>query len=477
MSLIDHPDPAHASESTPARDRRARDLADDVVRLAAGLPDPGVVGAAASIDVCDVASSAFDVDRLLASTAVFAAAALGERGIPLRLDHLLAWCTTFVEVDGEPVPAWGELSGVYPTADDGHVQIHCNFPHHAHAVAETLGVPEDRTAVADAMARSTTSDLEQRLVAGGAVAAALRTLDQWDRHPHAVATDGLPLVSISPIGSARSRANRNDRLGPSGDGPIRVLDCSRVLAGPIAGQLLAGSGADVLRLGAAHLPAVDVGVLSTGFGKRNAFADVRTAKGRTAVRELLSGADVWIDAYRPGAFAGHGLTPELAAELRPGIVVVQISAFDLVGPWAGRRGFDSIVQTATGIRHAGGEFAIDRDRHPADAGSSSTPRGLPVQALDYATGFLGAGIAAAMVEHRRRHGGSWLAQLSLLRTRDHLVSLGSPVPYVPAPVPVPDHLRQTVEAEVGRLTTVRPFLGGENHPPRPLGSSPPVWAS
>lgn len=451
---------------------------DDVADLAGHLPDTDLVGSPPAIDTTRrVASSAFDVDRLLASTAGFAAAALGRGETPIDLEHLLAWCTSFVEVDGEPVPAWADLSGVYPTADGGHVQVHCNFPHHARAVIETLGVGPDRDAVTAAMAGASADDLETRLVAGGAVAAALRTLDDWDRHPHSVATAGLPPFTVTPISSPDGGRAGPDRTAPTEQRPLRVLDCSRVLAGPIAGQLLAGCGADVLRLGAAHLPSVDVGVLTTGFGKRNAFADIRTADGRSAMRDVLSGADVWIDAYRPGAFAGHGFTPELVAELRPGIVVVQISAFDLVGPWAGRRGFDSIVQTATGLRHAGGAYAVDGDGRPVDGGTAPTPRGLPVQALDCATGFLAAGVASALTEHRRRQGGSWLARLSLLRTRDHLVSLGAPTPYVPVPVVVDDRFLQTVEADVGRLTTVRPVLGADVHPPRPLGSSPPVWAS
>lgn len=446
-----------------------RDVA-DIAALLPGRPPAG--DHITMIEATGGAASAFDVDRLVTGTAVHATAALdavasagaARAARTIELDHVLAFCTTHVEVDGAPVPAWADLSGVYPTADGRHLQIHCNFPHHASGVVELLGTTDERDAVAAAIAEREAFDLEAELIDAGMIGAAVRTLDEWDAHPHALATAGLPLVSVEQIGSAPPL-----RTGPLAD--ARVLDSSRVLAGPVAGQLLASFGADVLRLGARHLPSVPVGVMSTGFGKRNAFADLRTEPGRAATRALLAGADIWIDAFRPGAMAGHGFPPDQVAALRPGIVIVQISAFDWVGPWGGRRGFDSIVQSTTGIRWAGGEFAVDRDGAPGSTG----PIGLPVQALDYATGFLAAGVAAQLLRHQRDAGGSWLARVSLLRTRNRLVAMRDPGPFVPAPVRAdPQHL-STVDSDFGRLTAVRPFAGAWPHPPMLLGSSDPVW--
>lgn len=448
---------------------------DDVAALATLLP-----GEFGGLDTWRVrhgtgsAASAFDVDRALAASATFAAAALdalhpgpsvgvgvGDGDRTVDLDHVRSFCTTHVDVDGAALPAWAPLSGVYECGDERHLQVHCNFPHHAAAVTAVLGTPDERDAVAEAMRERSAFDLERELTEAGAIAGAVRTLDEWRGHPHASATDALAVFDVE----------RLDEAAPQRGGGVRVLDCSRVLAGPVAGQLLACSGADVLRLGAAHLPAVDVGVVSTGFGKRNAHADLRTASGRAAMEHLLAGADVWIDAYRPGALAGHGFTPERAAGLRPGIVVVQISAYDWVGPWAGRRGFDSIVQSTTGVRWAGGRHAVDETGTSIDA----APTGLPVQALDYATGFLAAGVAARLVSHQRREGGSWLARLSLLRTRNWLVSMGGPSPYVPAPVPArPEHLRSIASA-FGRVTAVTPFVGRWPGPPDRLGTSPAAW--
>lgn len=443
------------------------DTTGDVLALDALIPgEPSDLDGWAVIDGDGNAASAFDVDRALAASATFAAsglAAIGDApgGGIIDLDHVRSFCTTHVEVDGRPVPGWAPLSGVYECADGRHLQVHCNFPHHADAVTRTLGTGDDPDAVAAAMRERRAFELEDELAAAGAIAAVVRDLDEWNAHPHAAATSSLPVIDVTQIGAAPA----------AHAGRVRVLDCSRVLAGPVAGQLLAASGADVLRLGAAHLPSVDVGVISTGFGKRNAHADLRTSQGRTAMEALLAGAEVWIDAYRPGALATFGLTPERAADLRPGIVVVQISAYDWVGPWAGRRGFDSIVQSTTGVRWAGGAFAVDGAGRPVDVG----PTGLPVQALDYATGFLAAGAAAQLVAHQRRAGGSWLVRLSLLRTRNWLVGMGGPAPYVPQPVIArPDHVR-TLDTEFGRVTAVTPFVGEWTGPPRRLGSVQPIW--
>lgn len=445
-------------------------LHSDIEHLAGSVPGAGVD--ASHVDLVAAspgAASAFDVDRLLAASAGYCVATAdgltgGSRPALRQLDlgHVLSFCTTHVEIDGEAVPAWADLSGVYPTADGRHVQIHCNFPHHADGVVALLGTSDDRSDVAAAIADRDSIGLETELVEAGLIGAVVRTLPEWDDHPHARATRHLPIVSIDRIGDA-------DPSVPNA--PLRVLDCSRVLAGPVAGQMLAGFGADVIRLGAPHLPSVAVGVISTGFGKRNADADLRTDDGRRSMTALLEGADVWIDAYRPGAISGHGFPPDRAAELRPGIVVVQISAFDEIGPWAGRRGYDSIVQSTTGIRWAGGAHAVDAEGAPVDRG----PTGLPVQALDYATGFTAAGVAAQLVAHQRRVGGSWLARLSLLRTRSWLVSMGGPSSYRPAPLRArPDHLI-AVDSDFGRVTAVSPFCGELRHAPRRLGTSDPTW--
>jgi len=424
-----------------------------------------------------VAASAFDVDGILTDSAAYSIAAADHFGatrtaaLPRReldLAHLLTFCTTHVEVDGQPVPAWADLSGVYPTRNGRHIQIHCNFAHHADGVVARLGCAPDRESVAAAIAEREAFELEAELIEDGMIGAAIRTLSEWDAHPHAAATRDLPLISVEQLSAAGpvvDSASDGDALPLGG---LRVLDCSRVLAGPVAGQVLASLGADVIRLGADHLPSVPVGVMSTGFGKRNASLDLRTERGAEQMAMLLADTDVWIDAYRPGALENLSFSAELAANRRPGIVVVQVSAFDWTGPWGGRRGFDSIVQSTTGIRWAGGAAATD------DVGG---PIGLPVQALDYATGFLAAGVAAHLVAHQRRVGGSWLARLSLLRTRNWLVRRQGPEAFQPAPVAVDARFLHGVDSDFGRLTSVRPLAGRVGTAPRRLGTSPPTWTT
>jgi len=426
------------------------------------------------------AASAFDVTGLLADSAAYSIGAADHLGTfraverprrELDLAHLLTYCTTHVEVDGRPVPAWADLSGVYPTRNGRHIQIHCNFPHHADGVVARLGCAPDRESVAAAIAACDAFELETELIADGMIGAAIRTLDEWDAHPHAAATRDLPLISVEQLSPADPIVDPGLDSETPPLGGLRVLDCSRVLAGPVAGQMLASLGADVMRLGADHLPSVPVGVMSTGFGKRNASLDLRTADGAASMDTLLADTDVWIDAYRPGALENLGFSAERAAARRPGVVVVQVSAFDWSGPWSGRRGFDSIVQSTTGIRWAGGDAATDEHGDLLDRG----PLGLPVQALDYATGFLAAGVAAQLVAHQRRAGGSWLARLSLLRTRNWLVRRQGPQAFQPAPVAVDAHFLHEVDSDFGRLTSVRPLAGLVGEAPRRLGTSAPTW--
>jgi len=397
-------------------------------------------------------ASAFDADT--AALASSAASNLAAGITSIDRDRVVTSMTGHVEVDGEPIPKWADLSGYYRTAGapERYLQLHCNFPHHAAGVVELLRCDADRDAVQAAVLAWDPIELEGALVDAGMIAARLRTIDEWNRHRHATATTPLPLISVERIGDAPPRP-MSERL--------RVLDCSRVLAGPIAGQTLAANGADVLRVGAPHLPSVDVAVLGTGFGKRNAHVDLETAEGCTTFAGLLGDADVWLDAYRPGAFAARGFG---ADAIGPGGVVVQISAFDWIGPWANRRGFDSIVQSTTGIVEAG-----------RTAAGSDGPTPLPVQLLDYATGYLASFAAQRLVNHQRTVGGTWLARLSLLRTRNWLVSLGGPNAFIPSSAMPLSAAMTTVDSPFGQLTAPLPIGGTFSTPPQPLGSSPATW--
>ncbi|MEM9035459.1 MAG: CoA transferase [Actinomycetota bacterium] len=374
-----------------------------------------------------------------------------------------------VRVDGEAPTLWDPIAGHYPTAGGRWVQLHTNFPHHLHGVLGYLGVEADRAAVAEAIARHDAFELEAELTERGMICAAMRSLDEWAAHPHAAVTAGLPLVEIERIDGAHAAPpGEHDR--PTGG--LRVLDLTRIVAGPVATRTLAAHGADVLRVASPGRPTVAALLPDTTAGKRAAHVDLDGPGGRGVLERLVAGADVIVQSYRPGSLDRRGFGPAECARLRPGIVHVSVSAYGDEGPWGGRRGFDSICQTATGLAHEGGRAA-----------GLAGPRPLPCQALDHATGFLAAAGAAIALRRRLDEGGSWAVRVALIRTRNWLVGLGLDGTLEP---PEPDQtaigdLLEEVDSAFGSLTRVRPpgTIGGRapswTLPPTPDGAHPPRW--
>jgi crotonobetainyl-CoA:carnitine CoA-transferase CaiB-like acyl-CoA transferase len=353
------------------------------------LPGPFLIGTAAG-----------------ACVAVTTAAARVLRGdtTPVRVDLPRAAASFGSErglrVDGEPPGSvWAELSGVY-RGRDGWIRLHCNYPHHAAAVVRALGVDDSRDAVAAAVARRDVLDVQEAVHAEGGAAAALRTPQEWatSAQGRAVATE--PLAAIDRIGPATPE--------PAPEG-FRVAELTHVIAGPTCGKILAAHGADVLHIGAEHLPRLDFLHLDTAIGKRSTFLDVSTSHGAARLRELVRGADVFLQSFRPGSLAARGFGTADLASARPGIVYVELDAYGWSGPLAGRRGFDSLIQLATGIAAHGGTDEV---------------RSLPVQALDHATGWLAAFGTLHALRRRAVEGGSWRVRLSLARTALWLDSLG-----------------------------------------------------
>jgi crotonobetainyl-CoA:carnitine CoA-transferase CaiB-like acyl-CoA transferase len=252
-----------------------------------------------------------------------------------------------------------------------------------------------------------------------------------------------------------------------------VLDLSRVIAGPVAGRTLAVHGADVLLISGPDLPAIPWLTIDTGRGKLTSLIELKSGEGRGKLRDLLAQADIFSQGYRPRAIASLGFSPEEAARISPGIISVSLSAYGHAGPWAERRGFDSLVQTTTGFNHAEGQAAgIDG------------PKELPAQMLDHATGYLMAFGAMMAKARQSREGGSWHVRVSLAQTGRWLWNLGRVAGGLQTADLKGDTVRPFIEempSGFGRLRAVShsavlsktPAFWAR--PAMPLGSHPPQW--
>ena len=369
------------------------------------LPSSFAVGTAAQTSVAAAALAAVELGH-----------ARGQQYQQVSVDmtHAALECSAWFSLDGVTPNVWDKFSGLYRCAE-GWVRIHANFAHHRDGALRLLGLSADTVQRADAE-RALLSwralDFEQAAADAGLVVAAVRSFAEWDAHPQGRAAASLPLFTIERIGDA---APRKLPALSADDRPLtglRVLDLTRILAGPVCGRMLAAYGADVMLINSPHLPNIE-SIADTSRGKFSAHADLRTPDGRDALKHLLATSHVFVQGYRPGGLAEHGFGAEDAARLRPGIVYVSLCAYGETGPWKGRRGFDSLVQTATGFNLA-----------EADAAKSAEPKALPMQILDYATGHLMAFAATAALRRQALEGGSWHVKVSLAQTGHWLRSLG-----------------------------------------------------
>src|SRR5437879_4188556 len=393
--------------------------------------------------------------------------------VAVDMRHAVVECRSerYLRVDGKPPPpAWDAIAGVYKTRDRRFVRLHTNFPHHRDAVCKVLNCRPERDAVQAALMQWDGEAFETAAYAGGGVVAFMRSHDQWLATPHAKALAGLPLISITKIGEAASKP------WPKGERPlagIRVLDLSRVIAGPVAGRTLAAHGADVLLISGPGLPAIPWLTIDTGRGKLTSFVELKSEQGRGVLRNLLAEADIFSQGYRPRAIAGLGFSPEDAARINPGIIYVTLSAYGAAGPWAERRGFDSLVQTATGFNHAEGQAA-----------GVDGPKELPAQMLDHATGYFMAFGAMMAKARQAREGGSWHVQVSLAQTGRWLWNLGRVADGLDTRDLTGEAVTPFIEevgSGFGALRAVRhsailsktPAFWAR--PAMPLGSHPPQW--
>ena len=443
--------------------------------------DPSALDAVKLSGTAPLLPSSFAIDTAAQVTIAAAGLAAAEiwkarsgetQEVSVDLEHAVVECRSerYLRVDGKPPPpAWDAIAGVYKVRD-GFVRLHTNFRHHRDNVCKVLDVEPEREKVQAALSNWDGEDFETKAYAGGCVVSFMRSHDTWSKHPHARALAELPVLTIEKIGDAPPKP------WPAGDRPlagVRVLDLSRVIAGPVAGRTLAAHGADVLLIAGPELPQIDWLTIDNGRGKRSSFVELKSDKGRATLRALLKEADIFSQGYRPQSLAALGFTAEEAAKLNPGIVFVSMCAYGHAGPWANRRGFDSLVQTTTGFNHAEGRAA-----------GVDGPKELPSQMLDHATGYLMAFGAMMAKAKQAREGGSWHVRLSLAQTGRWLWNLGrieGAMKKPDLPVETVSKYVQPMPSGFGELSAVRHSAILSKTPARwarpamPLGSHKAEW--
>ncbi len=433
------------------------------------LPTPFRLGETSTATLAAVGLAASDLWELRTGREQDVAVDTRQATASLRSGH-------YLKIDGAHVsPAPNAVMGMYPAKHGRWSYLHCNFPNHRAAALEVLGVPEDREAVRKAVAQWDALELEEAIIAARGAGGMVRTMEEWAQHRQGQAVASLPLMEIVKIGDSAPEPL------PPGDRPlsgIRVLDLTRVIAGPTCGRTLAEHGADVMKISGAHLPSLGRQEYDTGHGKLSAHLDLRVEKDKEILHGLIREADVFSQGYRPGTIGSRGFSPEALAEIRPGIVAVSLCAFGHVGPWATRRGFDTVIQAVSGITHRQGQ------RFP---GAEPGPQFYPVSAIDFLTGYLMAFGTMVALARRTREGGSWLVRISLAQVGRWLVERGEvpeadlkdvPKDFTAAEL---ERWSMTSETPVGRLQHLAPVLRLSETPPRwarpmvPLGYNEPVW--
>jgi crotonobetainyl-CoA:carnitine CoA-transferase CaiB-like acyl-CoA transferase len=377
------------------------------------------------------------------------------------------------------VPGLDVLRAPPPTvalyrARGGWVHLHGGFPHLHEGTLALLGCADEARAIADAVAGWDAQDLEDALAAAGLCGARLRSAVEWSAHPQGAALAAAPLVEVLRVGDAAPAPLPGPPAGATGARPlsgVRVLDLTRVLAGPTCARTLAEHGAEVLHVRSPRLPFIEPFVIDTNPGKRSCHLDLERPDDAARLRELVRGADVFCQGYRAGALARRGFGPEALAALRPGIVAVSIDCYGHEGPWSARPGWEQLAQTVSGMAH--------------EHGGTEAASIVPAAVTDYTTGHLAALGVLRALERRAREGGSWHVRASLVRTALWIQSLpraaegATPSGIDPAVVRAHEIGMETAWGPLARLGPVLRMSETPPHwslPPAPLGHHPPRWS-
>lgn len=431
-------------------------------------PTPGIL--ATAMPIADLAAAA---QGLVGLAAAGVHQARGGPAQDITVDRaeasLSMTAAAYLKVDGAAQAEWDALTGYFPCAD-GWVYLHCQFPHLKQRMLQVLDLPNDPDAVRAGLLHLSAQEVEDRAADAGACGIRRRSRAEWQAHAHAQHLAKNPVVRLQGHGTALPKPMA---LGEQPLTGVRVLDLSRVIAGPTIGRVLAEHGAEVMRVSGPHLPSLAPLVIDTGPGKQTCHIDLRDSGDRQAFTALLRTADIMIDGYRPGALEGRGFGAEDVATINPSLIRVDLSAFGADGPWGGRRGYDTYVQAATGLSQDGPDG----------------PTRLPCQPLDYLSGYLGAASAMIALMHRMTQGQGWTIDLALARTAQFVWDWSDALDPEPAPpmanpgIDTVDHWRWTGASAFGEISQLRPARTLSVTPPilrhaaKPLGSDEPVWGS
>jgi len=393
----------------------------------------------------------------------------GPQALAVDVRHAAASLVSFalLEVEGSPALHLtpNPLTAIHPCRDGRWIHLHASFDH-GPRVAEELGVAPDAdgAAVAAATSRRDAFALEDALAAKRLCGAVVRSAAEWAASPQGRWLADRPVVELLRIGDAPAEPLPP---GPRPLSGIRVLDLTRVLAGPTCARTLAEHGADALHVASPALPTLELFEMDTGHGKRQAHLDLRDAGQAETLRELARGADVFSQGFRMGALARRGFDPERLARLRPGIVYVSENCYGNGGPWGERPGWEQLAQTVSGVAAVqGGE----------------TPRLTGAAQNDYTTGYFAALGAMEALRRRAREGGSWHVRVSLTQTSMWYMRLGHDLDRARASGlgDAKEFLAQRA-TPYGPMRFVAPPLRMSETPPRwelpsaRLGSDAPVW--
>jgi crotonobetainyl-CoA:carnitine CoA-transferase CaiB-like acyl-CoA transferase len=374
---------------------------------------------------------------------------------------------SLLRLNGKAVPRPAESNatvGIYRGMDGRYIHLHGGFPHLTRRTLDLLNAENTTDSITEAVAKWNAFALEDALAFMNQCGAVIRTEEEWQASRQGRALAHTPPIVLKRIGDAPPLRLDESRMPLDG---IRVLDLTRVLAGPSCGRTLASYGADVLGVRGPKLPTIDLFDLDTGLGKHATFLDLAKPGDAETMRGLIRRAHVFVDSYVPGALAKLGFSPEALAHLSPGIIHVAISCYGTEGPWAHRRGWEQLAQSATGVAVEQGGFMAAR----AGSRRESVPRLIPAAACDFITGYLAAAGAIAALLKRMREGGSWRVEVSLCATAQWLQSLpriaAKRIPDGWNPLEGLDGYFQSCETTRGRLDHLAPVVR--------MSKTQPVW--